>query len=307
MFSIEHLCRQDDRTQIAWSNEGGSASPDHRTDAGNARSNGGMVAPTFCPCRTVRAGHRHQDVIAVAVAAKACFCGGSVALSPRTEGTFAHSTTCAEGKSRSTRSQPRFSPVASPPTYTLPSGDALPVVGFGTWNPTDEDARAAPPVALDRGYIHVDTASATRMKRPSGTFWPSTTGRSSFSRRRSSPQICTTRVCSGYCPQPWSPSASMPWTCAWPTGPTRRFHRGKPVQALERAHANGMVRNVGVSNFTAYPPKFAQKIVDVSTAVNQIEYHPWYQRTELLRYCQEHDIVVPPPRPRRSARRSGRH
>lgn len=47
-----------------------------------------------------------------------------------------------------------------------------------------------------------------------------------------------------------------------------------------------------MSIFGVYELKFARKIADVPIAVNQIEYHPWYQRTELLRYCQEHDIVV---------------
>lgn len=48
--------------------------------------------------------------------------------------------------------------MASIPTTPLPSGEGLPVVGFGTWSQTEEDVRAALPVALDHGYAHVDTA-----------------------------------------------------------------------------------------------------------------------------------------------------
>jgi diketogulonate reductase-like aldo/keto reductase len=36
----------------------------------------------------------------------------------------------------------------------------------------------------------------------------------------------------------------------------------------------------------------ALHISDVPIAVNQIEYHPWYQRPELVDFCWDHDVVV---------------
>jgi diketogulonate reductase-like aldo/keto reductase len=33
-------------------------------------------------------------------------------------------------------------------------------------------------------------------------------------------------------------------------------------------------------------------VADVPIAVNQIEFHPWYYREDLLEYCRDHDIVV---------------
>ncbi|MFB6128078.1 MAG: aldo/keto reductase, partial [Halolamina sp.] len=54
----------------------------------------------------------------------------------------------------------------------------------------------------------------------------------------------------------------------------------------------GLVRNVGVSNFSAYQLSCAHHVSDVPIAVNQIEFHPWFQRPDLVDYCRETDTVV---------------
>jgi len=64
------------------------------------------------------------------------------------------------------------------------------------------------------------------------------------------------------------------------------------LRALERAHEQGLIRNVGVSNFSSYQLRFARRIASVPIVANQIEFHPWYVRQDLLDYCQKHDIVV---------------
>jgi diketogulonate reductase-like aldo/keto reductase len=52
------------------------------------------------------------------------------------------------------------------------------------------------------------------------------------------------------------------------------------------------VRNVGVSNFSAYQLSCAHHVADVPIAVNQIEFHPWFQRPDLVDYCRESDTVI---------------
>jgi diketogulonate reductase-like aldo/keto reductase len=56
---------------------------------------------------------------------------------------------------------------------------------------------------------------------------------------------------------------------------------------MARLYKRGLVRNIGVSNFTAYQLSCAQHICDVPIAVNQIEFHPWFQQPELVDYCHE--------------------
>lgn len=53
-----------------------------------------------------------------------------------------------------------------------------------------------------------------------------------------------------------------------------------------------MLRTIGVSNFgIPHLEKLAQSC-SVSPAVNQIELHPWLQRTELVEYCRSKGMVL---------------
>jgi diketogulonate reductase-like aldo/keto reductase len=64
------------------------------------------------------------------------------------------------------------------------------------------------------------------------------------------------------------------------------------LHAMERLHEQGRVRNVGVSNFSAYQLSVAHHVSNVPIAVNQIEFHPWFQRPKLVEYCRETDVVI---------------
>ena len=182
--------------------------------------------------------------------------------------------------------------MTSIPAKTLPSGKALPVVGFGTWSLDDEDVREVLPVALNHGYTHVDTAEGYRNEGAIGDVL------SGYDRED---LVLTSKVLPSnlhYEGVLRSLSASLKalgvdaldlYLIHWPN-PTVSLR--ETMQALERAYAEGMVRNVGVSNFSAYHLRFARKIADVPIAVNQFECHPWYVRQDLVDYCHEHDIVV---------------
>jgi len=63
---------------------------------------------------------------------------------------------------------------------------------------------------------------------------------------------------------------------------------------LQDAVKKGWVKSIGVSNWA--PKHFEQLAtengVEIQPAVNQIEFHPWNQQKELLKYCKEKGIVV---------------
>ncbi|XP_046613821.1 aldo-keto reductase family 1 member A1 [Neodiprion virginianus] len=48
--------------------------------------------------------------------------------------------------------------MASKMTLTLPTGQVMPALGFGTWQATDAELEAALNTALEAGYRHIDTA-----------------------------------------------------------------------------------------------------------------------------------------------------
>ena len=68
--------------------------------------------------------------------------------------------------------------------------------------------------------------------------------------------------------------------------------RADTWRGLEACLAEGLVANIGVSNFgIAHLEKLAQSAV-TPPAVNQIEAHPFLQRAELTAYCAAQGIVV---------------
>lgn len=182
--------------------------------------------------------------------------------------------------------------MASIPTRTLPSGDELPVVGFGTWDLDEPEVRDALPTALDAGYTHIDTAEGYQNESAIGTV---------LTKYDRDDLFLTSKVLPSnlhYESVLKSLSASLErlgtnyldlYLIHWPN-PAVSLR--ETLRALERAYEEGHVRNVGVSNFSTYHLKFAQRFADVPIAANQIEFHPLYVRQDLLQYCQAHDIVV---------------
>lgn len=68
--------------------------------------------------------------------------------------------------------------------------------------------------------------------------------------------------------------------------------RAETWRVLEDAQSQGVVRDIGVSNFSEQHLEKLQKTARVMPAVNQIEVHPWLQRRDLVAYCQKRDIIV---------------
>lgn len=182
--------------------------------------------------------------------------------------------------------------MASLPTQTLPTGDALPIIGFGTWDLDDDDVHEALPTALDHGYTHVDTAEGYRNEAAIGSVLAEYDRDELFVTSKVLPSNLH------YESVLQSLSASLDrlgtdyldlYLIHWPNP---AISLRQTLRALERAHEAGQVRNVGVSNFTAYQLEFAQRIAEIPIAVNQIELHPWYFRQELVEYCHSHDVIV---------------
>ncbi|KAL4157024.1 hypothetical protein PRNP1_006050 [Phytophthora ramorum] len=68
--------------------------------------------------------------------------------------------------------------------------------------------------------------------------------------------------------------------------------RDESWRALEELQEQGILKDIGVSNFSeAHLEKFL-KTARVKPAVNQVELHPWMMRPTLVKYCKEHDILL---------------
>jgi diketogulonate reductase-like aldo/keto reductase len=182
----------------------------------------------------------------------------------------------------------------APPTesHTLPSGDELPALGLGTWNVDGETVKESVRAALDAGYTHIDTAEGYRNEAEIG---------GAIADYDRDDVFLTSKVLAknlDYDSLIESCEASLErlgtdyldlYLVHWPNP---AISLRETLDAMATLHEAGLVRNVGVSNFSAYQLSCAHHISDVPIAVNQIEFHPWFQRPDLVEYCRGTDTVV---------------
>jgi diketogulonate reductase-like aldo/keto reductase len=170
------------------------------------------------------------------------------------------------------------------PTYELNDGNTIPAIGFGTYPMKGEDGVAAIRSAVEVGYRLLDTAvnygneqEVGEAVRQSGV-------------PRDELQV-TSKIPGrdhGYDDAIRSTHKSLErlgleyldqHLIHWPNPSVGRFEEA--WRALVDLQKQGLVRSIGVSNFTA---EHLRRIVDdtgVTPAVNQIEMHPYFPQAEM--------------------------
>jgi diketogulonate reductase-like aldo/keto reductase len=178
------------------------------------------------------------------------------------------------------------------PTRTLPSGDEMPQIGAGTWNLSGETVRESVRTALDAGYAHVDTAEGYGNEAEVGEVLAEYDREDVFLTSKVLPSNLhyesVLEACEASLDRLGTDYLDL-YLIHWPN-PTISLR--ETLAAFERLHEEGTVRNVGVSNFTRYQLMFALRVAKVPIAVNQVEFHPWLNQADLLRYCEENDVVL---------------
>ena len=82
----------------------------------------------------------------------------------------------------------------------------------------------------------------------------------------------------------------------WPAAP--RLHpdwesiNAETWRGMERLLQEGLVRAIGVSNFKTHHLEALKKTYNIKPMINQIEFHPGVQNTEIYDYCKAHDILI---------------
>ena len=67
---------------------------------------------------------------------------------------------------------------------------------------------------------------------------------------------------------------------------------GNTWKAMEKLRKEGKVKSIGVSNFSIQDLELLKTVSDVVPAVNQVEFHPFFNHPELKAYCQENGIAL---------------
>lgn len=178
-------------------------------------------------------------------------------------------------------------------TVRLSSGIEMPQVGFGVFQIVDEQqCERAVTQALHAGYLSIDTATAYqnevavgRAIKNSGIRRESLFVTSKlwvadalYERAKAGIQASLQRLGLDYLDlyllhQPYGDVVG-----AW--------------RALEEAHQAGLIRAIGVSNFSADQLKNLELTTTIKPVVNQIEVNPWYQQQEAIDFAQSEGIQV---------------
>ncbi|CCD62446.1 NADP-dependent oxidoreductase domain-containing protein [Caenorhabditis elegans] len=70
-----------------------------------------------------------------------------------------------------------------------------------------------------------------------------------------------------------------------------KMYRKDTWIALEKLHAEGKIRSIGVSNYEPHHIEEMRSYITIEPQVNQIEYHPHFQRKVLRAYCNKNEIL----------------
>ncbi|ETK85877.1 hypothetical protein F441_09551 [Phytophthora nicotianae CJ01A1] len=68
--------------------------------------------------------------------------------------------------------------------------------------------------------------------------------------------------------------------------------RAEAWKALEDMQTEGILRDIGVSNFGELHLQRLAETWRVKPAVNQVELHPWLARADTVKYCEEQGIIM---------------
>lgn len=161
------------------------------------------------------------------------------------------------------------------PDLPLPGGGQLPVVGFGTWRLSGDQAETATAAALRAGYRHIDTAVMYGNEAEIGValagsglsrakvflttkIRPSDLGRESAVLRRSLRELRTDYV--------------DLWLAHWP--PQRPQERRQLWNAARELRDEGLTRAIGVSNYSLGEIDDLIAATGEAPAVNQVRWSP---------------------------------
>lgn len=183
----------------------------------------------------------------------------------------------------------------------LPSGDHMAAMGFGTWALTPgQDTFEAVKYAICSGYRLIDCAA----------FYGNEVSVGQAIQASSVPReelFITSKVwidCLGYDKTIEAFHKSLRelnleyldlYLIHWPASPYKHPNwehlNLETWRAMISLYQEGLIRNIGVSNFKELHLGALME-TQIQPCVNQIEVHPGYSQRRLIKFCQEHGIVV---------------
>ena len=178
--------------------------------------------------------------------------------------------------------------------YVSVQDEEVPALGLGTWTLTDDECVRAVRSALDLGYRHIDTAQDYGNEREVGhaiatsavpreecfvttKLWPSNYHYHDV--------IESTRASLDRLGMEYVDLLLMHW-------PYFLVPTEETLGAMADLVDEGLVRNVGVSNFSRSQLEKARESSREPVLADQVQYHPYRDRSDLLEYCRQEGIML---------------
>lgn len=173
-------------------------------------------------------------------------------------------------------------------------GARIPALGLGTWELRGRDCTRLVEQAVKLGYRHFDTAQMYGNERDVGD------GIRASGLKREEAFVVTKVAPDNLAPRLLERSVKesigalrlgeidlllLHW-------PNKGVPLAETIDALIGVKRDGLVRNIGVSNYTVALIEEASRLSGDRLVCNQIEYHPYLDQSKVIAACRKHDMAV---------------
>ncbi len=200
--------------------------------------------------------------------------------------------------------------------YTLPDERKIPALGLGTWKSSSDEVYRAVKKAITIGYRHIDCAPAYENEKEVGRALAESIDSGEVSREEL--WVTSKLWNNAHGRDMVQPALEQTlqdlqldyldlFLIHWPVvfKPTVFFpQRGDhflsldkvPIsetwQAMEECVGKGLVRYIGVSNFSIKKIEQLLATAEVAPTMNQVELHPYLQQPQMVDYCMRNRVLL---------------